>query len=218
MKMVKIGLLLLMITWVLTACTEENNAEESTEQPNMEEVSHSHENLNNPDIIPGVSRDKKETTNNNGTTYSGMGQNLYSTIGTSGVHEGGVSSFFESILEGEGVTGVKVFVVDDSVILARNNAENTSHEYDTMQRDLLSNTEGMSGKGEPDGVDGEDQNYDNLNQAKKKMDEMFNGDVKILTVTNPEAANLIEGIKKHILDSSYEEASRELLELLNMSE
>ncbi len=216
--MVKIGLLLLMITWVLTACTEENNAEESTEQPNMEEVSHSHENLNNPDIIPGVSRDKKETTNNNGTTYSGMGQNLYSTIGTSGVHEGGVSSFFESILEGEGVTGVKVFVVDDSVILARNNAENTSHEYDTMQRDLLSNTEGMSGKGEPDGVDGEDQNYDNLNQAKKKMDEMFNGDVKILTVTNPEAANLIEGIKKHILDSSYEEASRELLELLNMSE
>lgn len=208
----------MMTTGLLAACTEGDNAEESTEQPNMEEVGYSHENMNDPDIIPGVSRDKKDTTNNSGSTYSGMGQNLYSTIGTSGVHEGGISSYFESILEGEGITGVKVFVVDDSVILARNKAENTSHEYDTMQRNLLSNTEGMSGKGEPDGAGNGAQIDDNLSQAMKKMDEMFNGNVKVLTVTNPESADLIEGIKEKIMDSSYEEASSDLLELLNMTE
>lgn len=208
----------MMTTGLLAACTEGNNAEESTEQPNMEEVGYSHENMNDPDIIPGVSRDKKDTTNNSGSTYSGMGQNLYSTIGTSGVHEGGISSYFESILEGEGITGVKVFVVDDSVILARNKAENTSHEYDSMQRNLLSNTEGMSGKGEPDGAGNGAQMYDNLGQAMEKMDEMFNGNVKVLTVTNPESADLIEGIKEKIMDSSYEEASSDLLELLNMTE
>ncbi len=208
----------MMTTGLLAACTEGNNAEESTEQPNMEEVGYSHENMNDPDIIPGVSRDKKDTTNNSGSTYSGMGQNLYSTIGTSGVHEGGISSYFESILEGEGITGVKVFVVDDSVILARNKAENTSHEYDSMQRNLLSNTEGMSGKGEPDGAGNGAQMDDNLGQAMEKMDEMFNGNVKVLTVTNPESADLIEGIKEKIMDSSYEEASSDLLELLNMTE
>jgi hypothetical protein len=218
MKIGKMSLLIMMTTGLLAACTEGNNAEESTEQPNMEEVGYSHENMNDPDIIPGVSRDKKETTNNSGSTYSGMGQNLYSTIGTSGVHEGGVSSYFESILEGEGITGVKVFVVDDSVILARNKAENTSHEYDSMQRNLLSNTEGMSGKGEPDGAGNGAQIDDNLSQAMKKMDEMFNGNVKVLTVTNPESADLIESIKEKIMDSSYEEASSDLLELLNMTE
>ncbi len=218
MKIGKMSLLIMMTTGLLAACTEGNNAEESTEQPNMEEVGYSHENMNDPDIIPGVSRDKKETTNNSGSTYSGMGQNLYSTIGTSGVHEGGVSSYFESILEGEGITGVKVFVVDDSVILARNKAENTSHEYDSMQRNLLSNTEGMSGKGEPDGAGNGAQIDDNLSQAMKKMDEMFNGNVKVLTVTNPESADLIESIKEKIMDSSYEEASSDLLELLNMTQ
>ncbi|MFD1172673.1 hypothetical protein [Oceanobacillus picturae] len=218
MKIGKMSLLIMMTTGLLAACTEGNNAEESTEQPNMEEVGYSHENMNDPDIIPGVSRDKKDTTNNSGSTYSGMGQNLYSTIGTSGVHEGGVSSYFESILEGEGITGVKVFVVDDSVILARNKAENTSHEYDSMQRNLLSNTEGMSGKGEPDGAGNGAQIDDNLSQAMKKMDEMFNGNVKVLTVTNPESADLIESIKEKIMDSSYEEASSDLLELLNMTE
>lgn len=218
MKIGKMSLLIMMTTSLLAACTEGDNAEESTEHPNMEEVGYSHENMNDPDIIPGVSRDKKDTTNNSGSTYSGMGQNLYSTIGTSGVHEGGISSYFESILEGEGITGVKVFVVDDSVILARNKAENTSHEYDTMQRNLLSNTEGMSGKGEPDGAGNGAQMDDNLSQAMKKMDEMFNGNVKVLTVTNPESADLIEGIKEKIMNSSYEDASSDLLELLNMTE
>ncbi|NAO99861.1 hypothetical protein FRY77_28190 [Halomonas sp. MG34] len=104
------------------------------------------------------------------------------------------------------------------MILARNTAENTSHEYDTMQRNLLSNTEGMSGKGEPDGAGNGAQIDDNLSQAMKKMDEMFNGNVKVLTVTNPESADLIEGIKEKIMDSSYEEASSDLLELLNMTE
>lgn len=178
-------------------------------------------NLDNPFIIPSESGDKTETTNEYGTQYKGMGNNIYSTIGTSGIHEGGVSSYFESILKGEGITGVKVFVVDDSMILARNNPATTSHEYDDMQRDLLSGTEGMEGKGEPRGVEDsqkEDGNmHDNLKQAQNQINEMFDGNVKILTVTNPDATVLIDQIKEAIMNNSYQNASEDLHKLLEMS-
>src|SRR5699024_12484536 len=92
------------------------------------------------------------------------------------------SSHFESVLKGKGITGVKVFVVDDSVVLARTKKETTSHEYDQMQRNLLSGTEGMAGKGELKGVEGsqneDEKSYDSLDQAKNEINEMFNGNVK----------------------------------------
>ncbi|WP_188456778.1 hypothetical protein [Virgibacillus oceani] len=217
--------LMIGITMVLSACNDQDedavdtNDSNGTNTTNMaNHTNGNHENLNNPDIIPSENSDKTRTTNENGATSSGMGQNIYSSIGSSGIHEGGVSSYFESILEGVGITGVKVFVVDDSVVLARNKQQTTSHEYDDMQRDLLSGTEGMSGKGEMKGIkDNGPKTFDNLDQAKSKMNEMFNGNVKILTVTNPKAVDLIEGIKENIMDSSYEAASEELVELLNMA-
>ncbi|MCC2251026.1 MAG: hypothetical protein ACQEWU_12710 [Bacillota bacterium] len=222
----KLSILLItvLITALLTACTANDNSameDEHTNDMNMANVSDhaNQENLNNPNIIPSETSDKTRTTNKKGTTYSGMGQNLYSSIGSSGIHEGGVSSFFESILKSEGITGIKVFVVDDSVILARNNEQTTSHQYDDMQKDLLSGTEGLSSKGETEEVENNNEKNpnDNLQQAKNKMNEMFNGDVKILTVTQPGAVELIEGIKENIMDSAYSEASNQLLELFNMA-
>jgi hypothetical protein len=150
-----------------------------------------------------------------------MGNNIYSTIGTSGVHEGGVSSYFESILNGEGITGVKVFVVDDSIVLARNKKETTSHEYDSMQKKVLSGTEGMTGKEEPQPQEkqhGDNTDHDNLNQAKKMMHDMFNGNVKILTVTDPKATDLVSQIEENIQSSAYKEAADNISRLLNMTE
>lgn len=70
-----------------------------------------------------------------------MGHDIYSSIGSSGIHEGGISSYFGSLLESEGITGVEVFVVDDSVILARNKKQTTSHQYDNLQNQVLSGTD-----------------------------------------------------------------------------
>ncbi|WP_404452311.1 hypothetical protein LG329_18360 [Virgibacillus necropolis] len=214
---------ILGIAIVLSACANGQEEAIDANQPDgadINNVSHyqTDTNLNDPSIIPSESGEKTETTNEHGTTNNGMGQDIYSSIGSSGIHEGGVSSYFESILEGEGITGVKVFVVDDSVILARKEKQTTSHQYDQMQNDVLSGTEGMSGKGEPEGVeDSQSESHDNFNQAKKKMNEMFKGNVKILTVTNPEALNLIVSIEKNIKSSSYEAASEDLLKLLKMT-
>ncbi|MBT2217932.1 hypothetical protein KK120_19190 [Virgibacillus dakarensis] len=219
--------LLLSIAIIVSACNNQDqgaaNANRLDEENTTNVSDHSHNNnqegLNNPDVIPSEIGDKTSTTNKDGTTYSGMGNSIYGSIGSSGIHEGGVSSYFESILEGQGITGVKVFVIDDSVVLARNKEETTSHRYDNIQNDLLSGNEGMSGKGEPEGVkDGKEESLDNLEQAKKEVNDMFNGNVKILTVTNPGAVDLIESIKDNIMASSYQDASKEVLQLLQMAE
>lgn len=209
------------IAITLSACTNEEENAINTNEPEEADINNvsnhaTDSDLNDPSIIPSESGEKTETTNKKGNTYSGMGQDIYGSIGSSGIHEGGVSSFFESILEGVGITGVKVFVVDDSVILARKEKQTTSHQYDNMQDQVLSGSDGMSGKGEPDGVE-ETKSHDNLNQAKDKMNEMFNGDVKILTVTNPKAPSLIETIKKNIKDSAYQSAADNLLTLFKMT-
>ncbi|WP_106497852.1 hypothetical protein [Lentibacillus sp. Marseille-P4043] len=218
-------MLFLSMALFASACANQDQGAADADQLNGEDTTnvsnHSADNegLDNPDIIPSELSNKKSTTNKDGTTYSGMGNSIYGTIGSSGVHEGGISSYFESILKGQGITGVKVFVIDDSVVLARNKAGTTSHKYDNMQNDLLSGNEGMSGKGEPEGVeDGKNESHDNLDQAKEEVNDMFNGNVKILTVTNPEALDLIEQIKEDIKSSSFQTASNDLLKLLQMTE
>lgn len=205
---------------VFSACTnEQEDAADQENDANGTDANNTHHHLEDPSLIPSETGDKKLTTSEDGDVNEGIGQNIYSSIGSSGVHEGGISSYFESILEGQGITGVKVFVIDDSVVLARNKEETTSHEYDNMQRELLSGTEGMSGRGEPEGVnDNQNESHDNLNQAEQEIDRMFNGNVKVLTVTNPDAVDTIEQIRDNIMDSSYQAASEDLLKLLNMAD
>jgi len=228
MKRIPLALIIGIIVF-LAAC---NNTDPKAEEPNQtnEQTTENlandppanNENLDNPLIIPSESGNKKETTTEYGTKYKGMGNNIYSTIGSSVIHEGGISSHFESVLKGKGITGVKVFVVDDSVVLARNKKETTSHEYDQMQRNLLSGTEGMAGKGELKGVEGsqneDEKSYDSLDQAKNEINEMFNGNVKILTVTDSDAVDLINRIQDNIHSSSYQKASEAILKLLKMAQ
>lgn len=215
-------MLFLGMILIVSACQNDQGAADANELQDgktMDVADHHQGDVNNPDIIPSEISDKTSTTNRDGTTYSGMGNSIYGSIGSSGIHEGGVSSYFESILKGQGITGVKVFVIDDSVVLARNTKETTSHEYDHTQNDVLSGTRGMSGHGEPPaGVNKDrDKSYDNLDQAKEEINDMFNGDVKILTVTNPKAVDLINRIKDDIQSSSFSTASEDVLTLLEMA-
>lgn len=209
---------------VLSACNDQNpeaTGTNNSDQVNIDNVANedTKKDLDDPSVIPSETGDKKQTTNEQGTTYSGMGQNIYSSIGSSGIHTGGISSYFESILKGVGITGVKVFVVDDSVILARKKEATTSHEYSNMQRNLLSGTEGESGKGEPEGINGStNESQDNMKQAKEEINDMFNGNVKILTATDPQALDVIKSIEKNIKSSAYQKASDNLLKLLKMTE
>ncbi|ASK63740.1 hypothetical protein CFK37_17035 [Virgibacillus phasianinus] len=207
---------------LLSACNGNGQDEalrtnDANDGANINNVSHDSD-LNDPSVIPSENGDKTDTTNKNGTSYDGMGNDTYGSIGSSGIHEGGLSSFLESKLKGVGITGVKVFAIDDSVVLARKDKQTTSHEYDNLQNDVLSGTEGMSGKGEPKGVnDSKNKSHDNLDQAKEKMNKMFNGNVKILTVTDPKAIDLINSIKENIKAVSYQAAADDLLKLLKMT-
>ncbi|MEH6904493.1 hypothetical protein [Neobacillus drentensis] len=179
---------------------------------------HGHEKSVN--VIPSVDRAKKKTTNRSGQTTSGVGTNVYSLIGSSGLHDGGISSHLESRLSGEGIPGIKVFVLDDTIILARAKPEVTSTRYDELQNKVLKNTSGSSGKGNLDGVDPEKlNNDDNLDRAKELMDKAFNGHVQILTVTNPKALPLIDGIKANIKSKTptYSKLSSDINTLIKMT-
>jgi hypothetical protein len=179
-----------------------------------------HGHQNSPNVIPSADRAKKETTNKNGQTTSGVGTNVYSLIGSSSLHDGGISSHLESRLSGEGIPGIKVFVLDDTIILARAQPEVTSTRYDELQSKVLKNTAGESGKGNLDGVDPSKlNNDDNLDRAKELMDKAFNGHVQILTITNPKALPLIDGIKANIKlkNPSYSKLSSDINTLVKMT-
>jgi hypothetical protein len=171
-------------------------------------------------VIPSIDRAKKKTTNQHKQTTSGIGTNVYSLIGSSSLHDGGISSHLESRLAGEGIAGIKVFVLDDTVILARAQPETTSTRYDEMQRKVLSNTSGVSGKGDLDGVDQTKVNTDdNLDRAKELMGKAFNGQVQILTITDPKALPLIDGIKANIKSATptYSKLSSDINTLVKMT-
>lgn len=175
-----------------------------------------HGNHNSIDVIPSVDRTKKKTTQ----ATSGVGTNVYSLIGSSSLHDGGISSHLESRLAGEGIPGIKVFVLDDTIILARATQETTSTRYDEMQSKVLTNTNGLSGKGNLDGVDQNKLNTDdNLERAKEIMSKAFNGQVQIMTITNPKALPLIDGIKANIKAKapSYSKLSSDIITLVKMA-
>jgi hypothetical protein len=179
-----------------------------------------HGHQDSPNVIPSVDRNKKATTNQNGQTTGGVGTNVYSLIGSSSLHDGGISSHLESRLSGEGIPGIKVFVLDDTIILARAKPAVTSTRYDELQNKVLKNTSGSSGKGNLDGVDPEKlNNDDNLDRAKELMDKAFNGNVQILTITNANAMPLIDGIKANIKSAnpSYSKLSTDINSLIKMT-
>jgi hypothetical protein len=181
---------------------------------------HVHGKSNSVNVVPSIDRAKKKTTNPHGPTAGGLGTNVYSLIGSSSLHDGGISSHLESRLSGEGIPGIKVFVLDDTIILVRSQPEVTSTRYDEMQNKVLKNTTGMSGKGNLDGVDQTKANTDdNLDRAKELVNKAFNGQVQILTVTSPKAMTLIDRIKGNIKSKtpSYGQLSSDINTLIQMT-
>ncbi|WP_309118232.1 hypothetical protein [Paenibacillus sp.] len=171
-------------------------------------------------VIPSVNGPKTHTTNERGRTSSGMGTSVYSMIGSSGLHEGGVSSHIESRISAEGVEGVEVFVIDDTVILARETPSIVSNRYDALQNEVLSPTQGMSGKGaRNEGTKVErSAEDDNLAIAKKQVEEMFEGHVRIRTVTDARAVELIERIQSNMAASgSGRSVAADVSELLELA-
>jgi hypothetical protein len=225
-----LGLPLFGAILMLTACAGQNGMNESKAGA-AENLDYHDQSVNNKgngnvhdkdsvNVIPSVDRAKKDTTNKNDQTTAGIGTNVYSLIGSSSLHDGGISSHLESRLSGEGIPGIKVFVLDDTIILARAKHEVTSTRYDELQNKVLKNTSGLSGKGDLDGVDPQKlNNDDNLDRAKEVMDKAFNGNVQILTITNPKALPLIDGIKANIKSEtpSYSKLSSDINTLIKMT-
>jgi hypothetical protein len=149
-----------------------------------------------------------------------MGTGVYSRIGSSGLHEGGVSSHIQSRLHSEGIDGIKVLVLDDTVILGQDKKHISAHRYDPMQHKLLNPTAGESGKGartssDPGmGTKGTSKavDHDNLAAAREHIHSLFGSDVRVMTVTGRPAIQAIDRIKAKLKSgsASHAELSRDL--------
>lgn len=183
--------------------------------------------------IPGYNEDTGriegstvKANNYEGHTVQNAGTSVYSTIGSSGLHEGGISAHLQSRLTGAGIEGIKVLVLDDAVILGREKKQIVSTSYDPMQNKVLNSTSGTSGTGTanmsrppealpPGKAGGEKVNgtsgtsgtsgvpaSDNLEAARGQIAEMFGNNVRILTVERKEAVASIDRIKKEMQATS----------------
>lgn len=181
--------------------------------------------LHDPSIIPSEGGQKLHTTNKHGKTTNGMGTSVYSMIGSSGLHASGFSAHLESRLSGIGIPDVRVFVFDDTVVLAAEKHTASASQYDNLQRKLLDHTEGLSGKGysPEDGLGGNsvtnEGSHDNLAMAASQIKTFMGGDVKVLTVTGTKAVKVIEQIRadamaKNISPDKVANGIRDLLRLV----
>lgn len=159
--------------------------------------------------IPSVDRMKTRTTNERGGTSYGLGSSVYSVIGSSGLHSQGLSSHLESRLSGAGLSDIKVFAMDDMVILATDKRRTTAYRYDTLQQKLLGGTSGASavgpdtGPGVQNGTQpaGNSATHDNMAQAERWIRDNM-GNVTVYKVTGREAVAAIDRIRSRAADTS----------------
>lgn len=157
--------------------------------------------VKDPNVIPSQNGMKTMTTNRQGSTTNGMGTTVYSMIGSSGLHSAGFSAHLESRLSGVGISDVRVFVFDDTVVLATAKKVSNASKYDKVQQKLLSSNEGFSSTGTTPGeglggITGTDtSNHDNLSLASKQIENFIGGKVKVLTVESAKAVQTIEQIR-----------------------
>jgi hypothetical protein len=159
--------------------------------------------------IPSVDRQKTRTTNEFGGTSYGLGSSVYSVIGSSGLHSQGLSSHLESRLSGAGLTDIRVFALDDMVILATERHKTTAYHYDSLQQKLLGGTSGLSAIGPETGPGvkigtksaGDSATHDNLAQAERWVRDNM-GSVQIYTLTGPVAVKTIDRIRSRAANRS----------------
>jgi hypothetical protein len=189
---------------LLTACQQRSTENQvNTRSAPVQQLTH----INSASVIPSENGHKTQTTNERGSTTYGLGTSVYSLIGSSSLHSDGFSSHLESRLSGEGISGVRVFVFDDTVILAAESRQASASQYDPLQQKVLSSTGGQSGKGpEPNqdiGTQGSGKTADdNLAQAEQRIKPIMGGNVKVLTVTGSEAVEAINRIRKNTAASA----------------
>ncbi|MCR2807133.1 hypothetical protein [Paenibacillus soyae] len=180
--------------------------------------------LRDSSLIPSENGEKTHTTNNKGQTTYGMGSSVYSMIGSSGLHSNGFSAHLESRLSGAGIPDVRVFVFDDTVVLATAKREASAASYDELQRQVLDPTEGLSGKGYAPvegfgGMSGTDSSkHDNLTMAANQIKTLMGAEVKVLTVEGADAVQAIEKIRADALaeNMSPEQIGRDIRILLDL--
>ncbi|MGG1658917.1 hypothetical protein [Brevibacillus sp. NRS-1366] len=215
------------IVLLLTACTNQAAPQRPTRTQSMAPATPQQltqtqptHNVGNPDtVIPSVDRDKKLTTNAHGTTYSGMGSNLYSSIGSSHLHSGGPSTKLEAQLNAAGVHGVQALIVNDMVFLAPSTAKSQSiNHMDPMQSHLLNNFAGSSNRGsEPsDNIPGKgsagngtagtlgtsDRNA-TFEQARAQVERMYGTDAEVRIVTSKKGVDALEKVKKQMKENKH---------------
>jgi hypothetical protein len=214
---VRMGVPFLCATIALTAC----GYQKQISQDNSGAETRS---LADASIIPYYGGPKTQTTNEHGGTTYGQGTGVYSRIGSSGLHSSGISSHIESRLSGVGIDGVKVLVLDDTVILARDKEQLSSSQYDPLQHKVLNPNGGQSSRG-PQSNQGaatrgsQGVNHDNMIQAREQVEALLGGNVRILTVTNPKAVALMDRIKSGVNSNSMSEQtlSQDIANLLKMT-
>lgn len=183
-----------------------------------------HAGNHDPRAIPSVDRMKTRTTNQYGGTSYGLGSSVYSVIGSSGLHSHGLSSHIESRLSGAGLSDIRVFALDDMVIIAESKHRTTASQYDAMQQKVLSGTAGMSGKGPEVGPGlnagtygaGAQATHDSLEQAERWVRSNM-GNVKVYSVTSPEAVHTIDRIRSGAGSSSPRQMAADIQRLLQIA-
>jgi len=207
MHFMALATIALLSALALSACGEpsSNQNEDSVQPHSTYQNEQQAKNVHDPSLIPSENGAKHYTTNRYGSTTNGMGTSVYSSIGSSGLYANGFSAHLESRLSALGVPDVRVFVFDDTVILAAEKLEPSAADYDSLQQRLLSQTEGMSGRGYSNlsglgGFKGTDTDkHDNLSVARGKIKSLLGGDVRVLTVTGADAVAAIDQIRQNAM-------------------
>lgn len=211
---------------LVTACN--NQAAPAPQQPARTQAMHP--GAHGDTVIPSVDRDKKLTTNSHGTTYSGMGHALYSSMGSSHMHTGGPSTKLEAQLNAAGVHGVQALIVNDVIFLAPSTAKSQSiNQMDPMQAHLISNFAGSSNRGhEPsDGTPGapgaghgtagtlgtSDQGA-TFTQAKAQVERMYGTDAEVRVVTSKRGIDALEKVKKDLRAKKHDKSTADELDKL----
>ncbi|MED0738225.1 hypothetical protein [Aneurinibacillus thermoaerophilus] len=231
MRRIKISVVL-SLALLATACGNQAAPKDNAAPPSAQHAEHAQE-IQGTIKIPGYNNEtgKMEGSTVKATSYEGKeaqntGMSVYSLIGSSSLHEGGISAHLQSRLASGGVEGVKVLVLDDTVILGRTDKKIVSTSYDPMQNKLLNGTSGNSATGIanisrppeklPDNKAGGEKvngkagtsgtpnvaSSDNMEEARRQIASMFDGNVRILKVEQREAVAAMDRIKKEMQASS----------------
>jgi hypothetical protein len=196
---------------LMTACTSKQAPPPQEQPPQTQTQSMNHPNHmghSKATVIPSVDRDKKLTTNNYGTTFSGMGTSVYSNIGSSNLHGGGPSTNLDARLNAAGIHGVQTLVVGDVILVAPTSAHSASiNQMDPMQAHLLSNYAGSSARGGDHptrtvGTLGASDQKNTLTQARTQIERIFGSEAKVWTVTSSNGIQAFEHVKKQMRETN----------------